>query len=299
MKKLKKLMPILLVFAMLLTFSGCESDDGTSESRKENEKLSNVVNVKKDNDENSNNNKEEDSNENKNTSNEKNPIATMKVEYVNADGNQKEGTIKLELYPEHAPDTVANFVNLANNGFYNGLTFHRIVENFMIQGGDPAGNGTGGAKVSDLDKSVKKDSDEDFEYSIKGEFAANKFDNKMKYEAGTLAMARSDYSYYGFAEEGYNSACSQFFIMNTDNNKVNQSLQGSYAAFGKVIEGYDVVTEISGTKVQVSSSGEMSNPVNAPKIKTIEVETFGVQYKIPNVINSEDVMQKIMESMQR
>lgn len=293
MKNLKKLMPILLVFVVLFTFSGCESKEDTGKSNQKEEQSGNISNVKKDDDE------AEDSDRNKNSSNNGSPIATMKVEYVNESGEKKEGTIKLELYPEQAPDTVANFVNLANNGFYNELTFHRIIKDFMIQGGDPSGNGSGGAKVSDLDKSVQKDSEDDFEYSIKGEFTINKSNNNMKFEAGTLAMARADYSYYGFAEEGYNSACSQFFIMNTDDSRTNQSLQGSYAAFGKVVEGYDVVTEISGTKVELSSSGERSLPENAPKIKSLEVETFGVEYKIPKVINSEEVMQKIMESMQR
>ncbi len=111
----------------------------------------------------------------------KNPIATMEVENY--------GTIKMELYPENAPETVANFIALANRGFYDGLTFHRIVKDFMIQGGDPNGDGTGSAKISDL-----KDGGEETAYSIKGEFISNGVNNKLKFEEGTVAMARSDYT---------------------------------------------------------------------------------------------------------
>lgn len=257
MKKVKKIIPILMMFTLVIFFSGCEF----------------------------NNEKEK-----------KNPIATMVVEYVDKDGNQKEGTIKMELYPQKAPDTVANFVNLANNGFYNGLTFHRIVQDFMIQGGDPNGNGTGGATLSDLDKSVAKGSDGDYKYTIKGEFSKNNFDNDLKFEAGTLAMGRSDYSFLGMQEEGYNSACSQFFIVNTDNESTNTNLQGNYTPFGKVIEGYEVVTEISQTEVTVGEKkSEKSLPKNAPKIKQLSVETFGTKYKIPEVINAEETAEKLQK----
>ena len=143
----------------------------------------------------------------------KNPVATMEVENF--------GTIKIELYPEYAPETVANFIALANRGFYDGLTFHRIVKDFMIQGGDPNGDGTGGAKISDL-----KDGGEDTEYSIKGEFFANQVDNKLKLDEGVIAMARSDYTSYApeLTEESYNSGSCQFFIM----TKANSSLNGYY-----------------------------------------------------------------------
>ena len=113
----------------------------------------------------------------------KNPIATMEVENY--------GTIKMELYPENAPETVANFIALANRGFYDGLTFHRIVKDFMIQVGDPNGDWTGSAKISDL-----KDGGEETAYSIKGEFISNGVNNKLKFEEGTVAMARSDYTSY-------------------------------------------------------------------------------------------------------
>ena len=113
----------------------------------------------------------------------KNPIATMEVENF--------GTVKIELYPDKAPETVANFITLANRGFYDGLTFHRIVKDFMIQGGDPEGTGQGGAKISDL-----KDNGEDTEYSIKGVFIANGVDNDLKFDEGVIGMARTDYTSY-------------------------------------------------------------------------------------------------------
>lgn len=260
MKKLQKFIVIFMIPVIIILFSGCES---SSNSEKES------VN---------------------------NPIATMVVEYIDENGNESEGTIKMELYPKKAPDTVANFVNLANNGFYDGLTFHRIIENFMIQGGDPDGDGAGGAMTSDLNKNIEKGSDEDYEYSIKGEFSINNFDNDVEFEAGTLAMARTDYSYFGLPEEGYNSACSQFFIMNTDDEDTNASLQGSYAAFGKVIEGYDVVIGISKTEVSESEgSNEKSTPKSAPKIKHLSVETNGKEYKIPDVINAKETLEKVQK----
>ena len=131
-----------------------------------------------------------------------NPIVTMEVEDF--------GTIKIELYPDLAPQTVSNFVTLANRGFYDGLTFHRIVKDFMIQGGDKEGTGQGSATLKDL-----KDDGEDTAYSIKGEFIANGVNNKLKFEEGVLGMARSDYTEYSSSlkEESFNSGSSQFFIM--------------------------------------------------------------------------------------
>lgn len=127
------------------------------------------------------------------------------------------GVIKAELYPDTAPNTVNNFLSLVNKGFYNGLIFHRVINGFMIQGGDPDGNGTGGPG-----------------YSIKGEFARNGFTNNLKHTEGVLSMARSAMP---------DSAGSQFFIM----HKAAPHLDGSYAAFGKVIEGMDIVNAIAET----------------------------------------------------
>ena len=153
----------------------------------------------------------------------KNPIATMEVENF--------GTIQMELYPEFAPQTVANFVTLANRGFYDGLTFHRVIKDFMIQGGDKDGTGEGSATTADL-----KDDGDDTKYNIKGEFIANGVENnKLKFDEGIVGMARGDYTSYSstLTEESYNSGSSQFFIM----TKYNASLNGYYTAFGKVIEG--------------------------------------------------------------
>ena len=128
---------------------------------------------------------------------------------------EKFGTIELELYKDVAPITVDNFVKLANKGFYNGLTFHRIIKGFMIQGGCPKGNGTGGPG-----------------YSIKGEFAANGVNNPLKHERGVISMARA---------MNPDSAGSQFFIM----HKAAPHLDGQYAAFGKVVSGIEVVDAIA------------------------------------------------------
>ena len=211
----------------------------------------------------------------------KNPVATMEVENF--------GTIKIELYPELAPETVANFVTLANRGFYDGLTFHRIVKDFMIQGGDKEGTGSGSASISDL-----KDGGADTAYSIKGEFIANGVDNKLKFEEGVIGMARSDYTSYSpsLAKESYNSGSSQFFIM----TKNNTSLNGYYTSFGKVIEGMDVVHKIEEVEVKVADNSketgntEVSVPVNTVKITSVRVETNGVDYGLPETLKTFDYM---------
>ena len=143
----------------------------------------------------------------------KNPVATITMK----NGKQ----IKVELYPDVAPNTVKNFVSLANSGFYDGLIFHRVIRGFMIQGGCPYGTGTGGPG-----------------HTIVGEFAQNGFKNDLKHTRGIISMARS---------MNPNSAGSQFFIMHAD----APHLDGAYAAFGKVIEGIDVVDEIAGVSTDL------------------------------------------------
>ena len=209
----------------------------------------------------------------------KNPVATMEVENF--------GTIKIELYPEIAPQTVANFITLSNRGFYDGLTFHRIMKDFMIQGGDKKGTGQGSATTKDL-----KDDGDDTEYSIKGEFVANKVNNKLKFEEGVIGMARNDYTQYSQSldEESYNSGSSQFFIV----TKATPSLNEYYTSFGKVIEGLDVVHQIENVEVkaaddaQESGNTEVSTPVNPPKITSIRVETNGVDYGLPEILTPFD-----------
>ena len=219
----------------------------------------------------------------------KNPIVTMEV--------QDFGTIKLELYPDMAPQAVSNFVALAQNGFYDGLKFHRVVEGFMIQGGDSNGDGTGSPKLSDLGIEVSEEDDK--EYCIEGEFLANgDTNNKLKHKEGVISMARGDYTSYSpsLTTESYNSAGSQFFIMTAE----NQSLDTYYAPFGKVIEGMDIVHNIE--KVEVKASGdenetneesadesaekEISTPVNDVKISKVTVETYGVNYGKPDTLET-------------
>lgn len=149
----------------------------------------------------------------------------------------KFGTIKVELNKEVAPITVENFVKLVNKGFYNGLTFHRVIKGFMIQGGCPKGNGTGGPG-----------------YSIKGEFAANGVNNPLKHTRGVISMARA---------MDPNSAGSQFFIMHQD----APYLDGQYAAFGKVIEGIEVVDAIASVKTNYYDM-----PLEKVIIKQIKIE---------------------------
>ncbi len=167
-----------------------------------------------------------------------NPIVTFEME--------NGGIIKAELYPEIAPNTVNNFISLVNNGFYNGIIFHRVIRGFMIQGGCPDGTGMGGPG-----------------YSIKGEFNQNGFTNNLKHEPGVLSMARTMMP---------NSAGSQFFIMHEN----SPHLDGAYAAFGKVTEGMDVVNAIAETATDFRDK-----PLEDQKIKTATVETFGVEYPAP------------------
>lgn len=150
------------------------------------------------------------------------------------------GVIAVELDADTAPITVTNFVELANSGFYDGLTFHRIIEGFMIQGGDPKGNGTGGS-----DK------------NIKGEFAANGIKNDISHERGVISMARSS---------AYNSASSQFFIM----HKTSTHLDGQYAAFGHVTSGMDIVDDLA-ENTPVSDSNGTVLKANQPVIESIKV----------------------------
>ncbi len=158
-------------------------------------------------------------------------------------------TIKAELYPEVAPNTVNNFLSLVKSGFYNGLTFHRVIAGFMIQGGCPRGTGTGGPG-----------------YSIKGEFAANGVKNDLKHSRGVLSMARS---------MSPNSAGSQFFIMHED----APHLDGQYAAFGKVIEGMDTVDEIAAVATDFSD-----RPRVAMRMATVTADTCGVDYPEPEKV---------------
>ena len=167
-----------------------------------------------------------------------NPIVTIILE-------TKE-IIKIELYPEIAPNTVNNFISLVDGDFYKGTIFHRVIKNFMIQGGDPEGNGTGGPG-----------------YHIKGEFKSNGFKNELKHHRGVISMARSSHP---------DSAGSQFFIMHQD----APHLDGLYAAFGKVIEGIDIVDKIAS-----SETDKRDRPIKNILILEAKVDTFSKNYPDP------------------
>ena len=167
-----------------------------------------------------------------------NPIVTFEMEngYI----------MKAELYPEIAPNTVNNFISLVQNGFYDGLIFHRVISGFMIQGGCPDGTGMGGPG-----------------YTIKGEFSQNGFANDLRHTEGVLSMARAMHP---------DSAGSQFFIM----HKNSPHLDGAYAAFGKITEGMDIVNKIAETATDYSD-----RPLEEQKMKKVTVDTMGVEYPAP------------------
>lgn len=171
-----------------------------------------------------------------------NPIVTITM----ANGD----VMKAELYPEIAPTSVNNFISLINQGFYNGIIFHRVIRGFMIQGGCPNGNGMGGPG-----------------YTIHGEFASNGFKNDLKHTKGVLSMART---------MAPNSAGSQFFIM----HETSPHLDGSYAAFGQIIEGLDIVDKIACVRTDYSD-----RPLEDQVIASMTVETFGVEYPEPEKMN--------------
>ena len=167
-----------------------------------------------------------------------NPIVTFEME--NGD------IMKAELYPEIAPNTVNNFISLVQNGFYDGLIFHRVIRGFMIQGGCPDGTGMGGPG-----------------YTIKGEFSQNGFANDLRHTEGVLSMARAMHP---------DSVGSQFFIM----HKNSPHLDGAYAAFGKITEGMDIVNKIAETATDYSD-----RPLEEQKMKKVTVDTMGVEYPAP------------------
>ncbi len=169
-----------------------------------------------------------------------NPIVTITM--------SNDEKIVIELEPTVAPNTVANFISLVKEGFYDGLIFHRVIPDFMIQGGDPSGNGTGGP-----------------DYSIDGEFSSNGWDNSLKHERGVISMARS---------KDPNSAGSQFFIM----VKESTNLDGDYAAFGKVLEGMETVDAIVAAERDATDK-----PLEDQQMKKVEVDTKGFDYPAPKV----------------
>ncbi len=225
MKNAKRI--TILIFAIIFTISfisGCGKIKGSSTSASSSSTTSNST-------------QQSESSATNSTVDTTSTNSKIQIEMNNGD------KMVFELYSQYAPETVQNFTKLAESGFYDGLTFHRIVKGFMIQGGDPKGDGTGGA-----------------DQTIKGEFASNGFTkNNLSHTKGVISMARSNDN---------NSASSQFFIMNND----EPGLDGNYAAFGKLIEGENVLDKISDTPVQLNEyTGEMSQPIEKVVIKKITV----------------------------
>lgn len=168
----------------------------------------------------------------------KNPIVTMNI--------KDRGMVKIELYPQIAPETVNNFVSLVKKGYYDGLIFHRVIQGFMIQGGDPTGTGTGGPG-----------------YRIKGEFTSNGFQNDLKHTPGVISMARS---------MAPDSAGSQFFIMTSDSPHLDEN----YAAFGMVTEGLEYIMDIERTKTDMRDKPKFDEVM-----ESVTIETFGEDYPEP------------------
>ena len=197
---MKRLFILILAFAMLL--AGCQKNEDTTTAAPSTEKETETTTAETTAEE---------------TTQNPDAVDPMDVETMTAEITVKDyGTIKLELYPSKAPQTVSNFVSLANQGFYDGTIFHRVIEGFMIQGGDPEGTGLGGPG-----------------YSIKGEFESNGFENDIKHDRGVISMARKS--------SPLDSAGSQFFIV----QEAAPHLDGDHAAFGKVVEGMEIVDEIA------------------------------------------------------
>lgn len=222
--RLKRFISVCLVlFIFVLAFTGCKAKNNTGSSDGGKSAVDKAASYRKSG---------------------KDPVVTMVVKDM--------GTIKLELYPLKAPQTVYNFISLAKKGYYDGPTFHRIISGFMIQGGDPKGDGTGGPG-----------------YCIKGEFGVNGFNyNDLKHERGVISMARKT--------TPMDSAGSQFFIVHKTSQSNSASLDLNYAAFGKVLEGLDVVDKIAAV-----NTGKNNAPLEKVIIEKVTVDTFGDTYPEP------------------
>lgn len=213
-----------------------------------------------------------------------NPIATIEIEGYDS-------PIKIELDPQSAPNAVANFIKLANNGYYT--NFKMSIESNRIMGDESMQL----AKLSNITENPQTD----YVYGIKGDFIRNGFENLLKHQKGVITMERNDYSYFGYAEEGYNSANCNFAILTEDIPNYN----GYYAAFGKVKEGMDILEKIAESRVEEEKTSEDNTTENTEEsnneseeknkitIKSITVDTFGVDYGTPEVVNYEENMEKV------
>lgn len=243
---------VVIAIAVIVTGLLIWNNNNKKEEANKDEQKSSQMVENKDNKENDENKEKEDMNNNEEIIN---PVVTMKIKDY--------GTVKIELYPNVAPNTVKNFISLINEKYYNGLTFHRIIDGFMIQGGDKAGTGSG-----------------ETDFTIPGEFLANNYRNNLKHTKGVISMARADYTGYGKTTEGYNSAATQFFIMLED----IESLDGLYASFGKVTEGMEIIEKIG--KVQTDANDK---PKKAVIMESVTVDTFGKDYGEPERLEPFDI----------
>lgn len=243
---------LCVIIAIAVIATGLIIWNNRKEETNKDKQFSNEKVESQDNKVNEENKENEDMNNNEET---KNPIVTMKIKDY--------GTVKIELYPNVAPNTVKNFISLINEKYYDGLTFHRIIDGFMIQGGDKAGTGSG-----------------ETDFTIPGEFLVNNYRNDLKHTKGVISMARRDYNIEGLREKGYDSAATQFFIMLEDIT----SLDGLYASFGKVTEGIDIIEKIG--KVSTDAN---DRPKKAVIIESITVDTFGKDYGEPERLEPFDI----------
>ncbi len=242
MQSRNKLILLIMILCLSLMLIGCSNSSSENATTEENNQ-STSESTQKNND--SSNTTENTTllNENEQDEIEQIDVSTLPIVKMNI---KDMGTIELALFPDIAPNTVNNFISLAQSGFYDGLIFHRVINEFMIQGGDPTGTGTGGPG-----------------YSIKGEFSSNKFDNPISHTEGIISMARSNHP---------DSAGSQFFIVHKDST----FLDGEYAAFGVVIEGLEVVDKIATTETDSSD-----RPKKDVIIESVTVELNGYEAKEP------------------
>lgn len=235
MKKIKKFLILTLCLTFVISMCGCGKNKNAEEGGEDTSQSQEIEVEVKNKAENAKDKSEAEATD------PSYPVAVIDVAGF--------GTIEAELYPQTAPNTVYNFIMLANKGFYDGTTFHRVIKDFMIQGGDPEGTGRGGPG-----------------YSIKGEFSANGVENTLTHVEGVISMARSNKP---------DSAGSQFFIV----TKTSPHLDNEYAAFGKVISGMDIVHNIENVK-----TGENDKPEEEVKITSIRVDTKGAEYPIPEIL---------------
>lgn len=212
-----------------------------------------------------------------------NPVATFEIKDY--------GSVKVELYPEYAPNTVSNIIALIEAGYYKDKVLYGK-DDICVYMARNAEEDAEGPKVSTIDSSIEPDSEGDYEYTIKGEFVANGFErNTLRHEKGMLSLNRADYSSYGLSEEGYNSGNAQFSVLMSDNS----SLNGMYCGFGKVVEGFDIIEKIynevaiAETETEQTEERAIQKFAAMPVIANATIEKFGVNYEKPEIQKAFDI----------